>query len=104
MADPHDVMDTGGRFRRGLLALGIGIGCAIVVYGFMYKLVRPESVTSASVTRYSGQAGAWNFVWYITGLAFIVPAVIVYGVLQNRERKKELAALDAKIPQAKVER
>lgn len=101
MADPLDVRDNAGRLRRGLFSVGVGIACAVAVYGFMYKLVRPDTVTSASVTRYSGQAGAWNFVTYITVLGFAIPAMITWGLLQNRARKKELEQL---LPQAKVER
>ncbi|HEY0250210.1 MAG TPA: hypothetical protein VGC41_01745, partial [Kofleriaceae bacterium] len=71
--NPDDVMDRGPRAKRFVICVVVGLACAVAVYGLMYGLVRPDTVTTPSITTRSGQAGAYRFVWYITGLAFAIP-------------------------------
>lgn len=92
MAETDDVMDEKGRLKRLVIALAVGIGCAVGAYGLLYGLARPDSYSDAyyqgAATTSAGSGGAWKFVWYFTGLAFIVPFILTQGILGNLEKKR----------------
>jgi hypothetical protein len=99
--DPLDAIDEKGRLKRLLIALAVGIGCAVAAYGALYALAQPDS--SAAINHeVEGAGGASKFVWYFTALAFAVPFIIAQGVLNNLEKKRWLKQLErSRIPEAK---
>ena len=100
--DPLDAMDEKGRLKRLLIALAVGIGCAVAAYGALYGLAAPDS-DAARFHEVQGAGGAWKFVWYFTALAFAVPFIITQGVLANLEKKRWLKRLEqSRIPEAKT--
>ncbi|MEO8552416.1 MAG: hypothetical protein ABI678_20705 [Kofleriaceae bacterium] len=92
MGEHDDVMDQKGRMKRGVIALAVGIACAVGAYGVLYGMARPDSYSDAyyagAGATNAGAGGPWKFVWYFTGLAFIVPATLTYGILTNLAKKR----------------
>lgn len=99
MTEVEDVLDRGPRLKRGVVCLTLGLACALSVYGLMYDLVRPDTVTSVSVTANAGHAGAYKLIWYVTVLAFVVPVGVAWALLANRARKQWYRE---RFPEAKV--
>lgn len=92
MGETNDVMDEKGRLKRLVIALAVGIACAVGAYGVLYGIARPDSYSAAHYqglqTTGDGAGGPWKFVWYFTGLAFIVPFTLTLGILTNLEKKR----------------
>jgi hypothetical protein len=87
---PPDLMDRGGRARRLFLALLAAAAAAAGVYGVAYKMSDPE---------HQATTGGFKFVFYMTGLAFIVVFIAVLKVLDARADRKYREQL---VAQAKV--
>ena len=99
--DPLDAMDEKGRLKRGIIALAVGIFCAVSAYGALYAMARPDSYEALHHAS-EGAGGAWKFVWYFTGLAFIVPFILTHGILANLAKKRWLKEWErSQIPEAK---
>lgn len=79
--DPNDAMDEKGRLKRMVIALAVGIFCATGAYGALYAMAQPDSPNTVTT-------GPEKFVWYFTGLAFIVPFILTHGILSNLEKKR----------------
>ncbi|CAN5157724.1 hypothetical protein BH11MYX1_BH11MYX1_02000 [soil metagenome] len=103
MTTDDDVMDRSGRAKRLVIGGAIGIACAVVAHGLLFALARPDTMSAAHLkglaTTSAGEGGPWKFVWYFTGLAFIVPASIVVMTLAARAKKR---ALRERFPEAKA--
>jgi|GEM_PF-2285452 len=100
--DPNDAMDEKGRLKRLVIALGVGIGCAVAAYGVLYSLAQPDSLAVRQSAEVGGH-GAWKFVFSFTALAFAIPFVITLGVLTNLEKKRWMKRLEqSRIPEAKL--
>jgi MFS family permease len=71
-----DIMDRSGRLRRLAIGLVAGsIACAIV-YAFTSGLAKPEQHAR----------GAYRFVWYFSGAAFVGVGSLVTGILSRRAK------------------
>lgn len=85
-------MDEKGRVKRLVIALAVGIACAVGAYGLLYGLARPDSYSDAYyrgvATTSAGAGGPWKFVGYFTGLAFIVPFSLTLAILGKLEKKR----------------
>jgi hypothetical protein len=90
MADVEDLMDRGPRLKRAVICLVIGLACAVPVHVALYDLAQPDTAATT---------GADKFVWYFTGLAFVVPLVVAWTLLTRRARAQWLRE---RIPEAKV--
>jgi len=95
--EPDDLRDQGGRMRRLMAALAVGVALAAVAYALVWGLAKPDEV-AATQAFYDGKSGAYRFVYYITGLAFAAGLSITLVILNKRAAKRWR---DRRIPQAK---
>ncbi|MBZ0232478.1 MAG: hypothetical protein K8M05_09130 [Deltaproteobacteria bacterium] len=95
-----DLLDRGGRARRIGIAAAVATLVAVVAALVTYDLARADLETTswyAARTR----NGAWRFVGFMTGLAWIVTFVGAHWFLGRRARRKDSFVAEAK---AKVRR
>jgi hypothetical protein len=96
---PPDVLDRRGRMNRLVMSLGFGVGCALATYALVYWLAgRDYEQRSAYGSTYHAQ-NAGRFIFYFTGLAFIVGCLVMRALLERRAKRLER---DAAIPKAKT--
>jgi multisubunit Na+/H+ antiporter MnhB subunit len=92
MGEQDDVMDQKGRLKRGIIALAVGIACAVGAYGVLYGMARPDSYSdtyyAGAATTNAGSGGPWKFVWYFTGVAFVGGASITLAILQTIAKRR----------------
>lgn len=93
-----DLLDTGGRLRRLGIAAALATLVAVVAALVTYRLAQTDlENTSAYAARTS--SGAWRFVGYMTGMAWIVTFVVAQWLLGRRAKRK-----DSFVAQARVRR
>lgn len=101
--DIEDLRDQKGRLKRGLIALAVGIACAVLAYGALYALARPDSYSDAyyqgAQTTSAGAGGPWKFVFYFTGVAFMGGGALTLGLLQFLAKRRWQRE---RFPQAKL--
>lgn len=97
MTDPvPDLKDSTGRARRIVLALGVGVLCAIAAYLVTTWLARAE----LDRPRFGYARGAGRFVYYMTSLAFVGGLGITLAIANARAKAAWRKRRD--LPVAKV--
>jgi len=92
------VLDHAGRLCRVVLSVLIGIAAATAVYYLTSSLAKPDELPGGLYG--GGQAErAYNFVFYMTGLAGAVAITLSMLVLKWLARRRERAQ---SIPQAQA--
>ncbi len=95
-----DLLDKRGRLRRMGISAALATLVAVVAALVCYELARADlETTSAYAARTRG--GAWRFVGFMTGLAWVVTFVVAQWFLGRRARQKDSFVAQAK---AKVRR
>jgi Na+/H+ antiporter NhaC len=74
-----DVLDSGGRVRRIVLALIVGAAAAAIAYAITTSMVD----TSHAVT-----SGPYKFIAYMTGLAGIIGFLFTLSIANQFAKKK----------------
>jgi hypothetical protein len=96
---PPDVLDHAGRLRRAVISVLIGIAAATAVYYLTSSLAKPDELPGGLYG--GGQAErAYNFVFYMTGLAGAVAITLSMLVLNWLARRRERASW---LPQAQAQ-
>lgn len=91
---PPDVMDSAGRARRLILALILGGAAAAVAYFIADGMAQPDANNHGSYYT-QHEAGAYQFVWYVTALAGafgFVATLAIGNDLAKRKWRKQLVA------------
>ncbi|HUQ03701.1 MAG TPA: hypothetical protein VM261_14485 [Kofleriaceae bacterium] len=95
-----DLLDTRGRLRRMGISAAVATLVAVVAALVCYELAKADlETTSAYAARTRG--GAWRFVGFMTGLAWVVTFVVSQWFLGRRARQKDSFVAPAR---AKVRR
>jgi hypothetical protein len=96
---PPDVLDTAGRLRRLFLSLLVGAAAATAVYFLTSSLAKPDELPGGVYG--GGQSErAYQFVFYMTGLAGAVAGTLTMFVLVRLARRRERAE---RVPQAQAQ-
>lgn len=95
-----DLLDKRGRLRRAGISAALATLVAVVAALVCYELARADiETTSAYAARTRG--GAWRFVGFMTGLAWVVTFLAAGWFLGRRARQKDSFVAEAK---AKIRR
>src|SRR5262245_45290851 len=97
---PPDLLDSAGRMRRLVLALLVGAAAATAAY-FICESLAGRDMTGDLVYGFGHRQRAYQFVYYVTGLAGAV-CFLVALVLQNKLADRKYRA--GLVPRARVER
>lgn len=89
---PPDLLDSGGRLRRLVLAVIVGAAAATAAYALSTSLAEP---TKQATT------GGYKFVFYVTALAGAVSFLVTLAIQNKLADRKYRANL---VPRARVER
>jgi hypothetical protein len=93
-----DLLDTSGRLRRMGIAAALATLVAVVAALVCYNLAQTDLETTSLYTART-RGGAWRFVGYMTGMAWIVTFVVTHWLLGRRAKRK-----DSFVAQARVRR
>ena len=94
-----DLLDSGGRLRRLVLALLIGVAVATFGYFIADAMARPDSMVANHTPGSVGRA--YGFVFYITAFSGAVAFIISLVVLNKLADKKYRENL---VPRAQLEK
>ena len=83
-----DLLDRAGRLRRIGIAAALATLIAVVAALVTYELARADLETT-SWTSGRTRAGAWRFVGFMTGLAWVVTFLSAHWFLGRRSRRKD---------------
>ena len=78
-----DIMDRTGRLRRLAIGLVAGSIAFAIVYSLTNGLAKPEQSTN-----YYHARGAYRFVWYFSGAAFVGVGSLVTWILGHHAKRK----------------
>lgn len=95
-----DLLDRSGRARRIGIAAAIATLAAVAAALVTYDLARADIETTSQYLARS-RAGAWRFVAFMTGLAWVLTFVAAHWLLGRRARKQDSFVAEAR---AKVRR
>lgn len=83
-----DLLDKRGRLRRAGVSAALATLVAVAAALVCYELAKADiETTSAYAARTRG--GAWRFVGFMTGLAWIVTFLVASWFLGRRARQKD---------------
>jgi hypothetical protein len=91
-----DLLDKRGRLRRAGIAAALATLIAVVAALVCYELAKSDlETTSAYAAR--TRSGAWRFVGFMTGLAWVVTFLVASWFLGRRARQKDSFVASAKV-------
>ena len=98
-----DLLDMRGRLRRLGIAAALATLVAVVAALVCYELARPDLETTSLYSART-RAGAWRFVGFMTGVAWLVTFLVARWFLGRRARQKDsfVATAQAKVRRQRV--
>jgi hypothetical protein len=93
-----DLKDNAGRMRRLVASLLVGVAAGAVGYFIAHGLAKPEESFARDLPSSSTYhaAKAYQFVYYVTGLAFIVAFLVAMAVQKKLADRAYVKGLSPK--------